>query len=137
MSFANRFKAKLGGGEVRVAPETVVVAAAAAEAAPFLPRTAVAQNENGFIPTKFGEDIPDAKRTYLPRAAAGAAAGAQAQKPVNVDDMLMFPSLCSTVVAPVAAAPKKMGWAEKAKEWAADDAQKKADAGAAEDEYSW
>ncbi len=134
MSFADRFKAKLnGGGEVQV------VAAATPlplPAAPFLPRTAVAKNENGFIPTKFGEDIPDAKRTYLPRAAAGTQV--QAQKPVNVDDMLMFPSLGSVAVAP-AAQPKKMGWAEKAKEWAADDAQKKADAAAAaaDDEYNW
>jgi hypothetical protein len=132
MSFANRFKSKLGGGDVRVAP---AVAVAEPTTVPFLPRTTVAQNENGFIPTKFGEDIPDAKRTYLPRA--GTQAQAQAQKPVNVDDMQMFPSLGSTVVA--AAAPKKMGWAEKAKEWAADDAQKKADAAAAaaDDEYGW
>ena len=113
MSFASRFTKKFTNSQTTAEPSG---------AEPVQPRTLIANNENGFIPTKFGEEIADAKKTFLPRNGVQQQ-GAQQQPKVDIDDMNMFPSL-GTVQAQVQAqaqaqapktqsglhAQKKGGW---------------------------
>jgi hypothetical protein len=102
MSFASRFTKKFTNSQTTAEPSG---------AEPVQPRTLIANNENGFIPTNFGEEIADAKKTFLPRN------GAQQQGPqqpkVDIHDMNMFPSL-GTVQAPKTQSglhpQKKSGW---------------------------
>jgi hypothetical protein len=122
MSFADRLKQKLSGGTATavVAPVPEPVAAAVPVTLPPIK----ANNDNNFIPTKYGEELPHAVRAYLPRV-PGAAAVAPAPVTVNIADETLFPSL-----GPASATPKTntsmnrsgSSWADKAREWAAQDA---------------
>ena len=86
MSFANRMKAKLGGHDV--GPIPVVVEA------PIVPvAVPVANNDNNFIPTKYGEELSYAVKAFLPRAPGTKAAAKQPDAIPDVNSEELFPSL--------------------------------------------
>ena len=110
MSFADRLKSKIRGVSTpEPEPEMIAPTAVAAPKA---------TNDNNFIPTKYGEELPHAVRTYLPRGVTAT------PKPVtvNIADESAFPSLGGgSGSAPKTNSAMNRGgtsWADKAREWA-------------------
>ncbi len=113
MSFADRLKAKLSGKQVGPIPVVDASAPVVVQPAP------IAKNENNFIPTKYGEELAHAVKTYLPRASPAGVVTSKEPMP-DIKNESLFPSLGGGAAAAPKAAVKGWGgaasWAEMARE---------------------
>ncbi len=124
MSFADRLKSKLTGGAgpgpgpgagPGAGPGPVPVPVHISVPIP------VATNDNNFIPTKYGEELPHAVRTYLPRGQTSTTSAPSIT--INITDESAFPLLGGKVTTPKTnTAMNRSTWADKAREWAEKDA---------------
>ncbi len=109
MSFASRIRAKFTGEQVAPLPAVVPQ-----EQSQPLKQ---ANNDNNFVPTKYGEELPNAMRTFLPRASGTVAPEPAVAAIPDITSEEMFPTLggAPKTNTSMRVAPKTTGWAAKAR----------------------
>ncbi len=103
MSFADRYRY----GKAAPSPDVPVVVL-------HTPPPKIAKNENNFIPTKYGEELPNAIRSFLPRnlvAGSTARISATPHTVIDINSSTAFPSLIAST--PSKPLPVTMNWAQK------------------------